>query len=328
MQPSVQIQQQFCVQCESAIRTAVSPHHPFLSRFHTCWCGERGHRFHDSSSALLRVSVPFCSIVVSHCRVRGVVPQRWMPRLAHGQVMVHRAGHSHALLLLCFESVSMLCGWKPSVASMYTSNQLLLGTFHSHTQVPLANALYYWRECLKESVPYSPCFSPLNADGLCACGLLRAVLLMDDHDTLSQCPLSACTEYVTVRARCGGWWLWRMMIPNEMLCLASLTTMPPAVCSSLNFSSTWCLLNPVSQRCALICTYNTTNQQPHLITFFLDGVVMYMGGDWNRCHVGPALLCWARDAPWCRCCLPCPGVQGQLFHQCDWIRSASISADS
>ena len=30
------------------------------------------------------------------------------------------------------------------------------------------------------------------------------------------------------------------------------------------------------------------------------------GGDWNRRHVGPALLCWARDAPWCRCCLPCP----------------------
>ena len=114
-----------------------------------------------------------------------------------------------------------------------------------------------------------PCFSPLNADGLCACGLLRAVLLMDDHDTLSQCLLPACTEYVTVGARCGGWWwLWRMMIPNEMLCLASLTTMPPAVCASLNFSSTWCLLNPVSQRCALLCTYNTTNQQPHLITFF------------------------------------------------------------
>ena len=87
--------------------------------------------------------------------------------------------------------------------------------------------------------------------------------------TLSQCLLLACTEYVTVRARCGGWWwLWRMMIPNEMLCLASLTTMPPAVCASLNFSSLRCLLNPVSQRCALICTYNTTNQQPHLITFF------------------------------------------------------------
>ena len=31
-----------------------------------------------------------------------------------------------------------------------------------------------------------------------------------------------------------------------------------------------------------------------------------MGGDWNRRHVGPALLCWARDAPWCLCCLPCP----------------------
>ena len=93
----------------------------------------------------------------------------------------------------------------------------------------------------------TPCFSPLNADGLCACGLLRAVLLMDDHDTLSQCLLPARAEYVTVRARCGGWWwLWRMMIPNEMLCLASLTTMPPAVCASLNFSSTWCLLNPAS----------------------------------------------------------------------------------
>ena len=65
------MQQQSCVQCESAIRTAVSPHHPFLSRFHTCWCGERGHRFHDSSSALLRVSVPFCSIVVSHTAVSG-----------------------------------------------------------------------------------------------------------------------------------------------------------------------------------------------------------------------------------------------------------------
>ena len=92
---------------------------------------------------------------IAHCGVRGVVPQRWMPPLGHGWVMVHRAGHSRALLLLRFESVSMLCGWKPSVASMYTSNQLLLGTFHSHTQVPLANALYYWRECLKESVPYS-----------------------------------------------------------------------------------------------------------------------------------------------------------------------------
>lgn len=103
-----------------------------FSRCHTCWCGERGHRFHDSSSALLRVSVPFCSIVVSHCRVRGVVPQRWMPPLGHGWVMVHRAGHSRALLLLCCESVSMLCGWKPSVASMCTSSyQLLLGTFHS-----------------------------------------------------------------------------------------------------------------------------------------------------------------------------------------------------
>ena len=110
----------------------------------------------------------------------------------------------------------------------------------------------------------TPCFSPLNADGLCACGLLRAVVLMDDHDTLSQCPLPACTEYVTVRARCGGWWwLWRMMIPNEMLCLASLTTMPPAVCASLNFSSTWCLLNPVCYRRALICTYNTMNQHQH-----------------------------------------------------------------
>ena len=93
----------------------------------------------------------------------------------------------------------------------------------------------------------TPCFSPLNADGLCACGLLRAVVLIDDHDTLSQCLLPARAEYVTVRARCGGWWwLWRMMIPNEMLCLASLTTMPPAVCASLNFSSTWCLLNPAS----------------------------------------------------------------------------------
>ena len=60
----------------------------------------------------------------------------------------------------------------------------------------------------------------------------------------------------------------------------------------------------------------------------LDSAVMYMGGDWKHRHVGPALLCWARDAPWCCCCLPCPGVQGQLFHQCDWIRSASISADS
>ena len=239
------MQQQSCVQCESAIRSPVASS-PFLSRCHTCWCGECGHCFHVSSSALLRVS-PVCSIVVSHCRVRGVVPQRWMPPLGHGWVMLHRAGHSRALLLLRCESVSMLCGWKPSVASMCTSNQLLLGTFHSHTQVPLANALYYWRECLKESVPYSPCFSPLNVDGLCACGLLRAVVLMVDHETLSQCMVPACTEYVTVRARCGGWWwLWRMMIPNEMLCLASLIPLPPAVCASLNFSSTWCLLNPAS----------------------------------------------------------------------------------
>jgi len=150
------MQQQSCVQCESAIRTALSPHHPFLSRCHTCWCGERGHCFHDSSSPLLRVSVPFCSIVVSHNAVSGA----WFPSGGcHDLVMVGSwctvlATHVHSCSFAVSLSRCSVVGSQvlPRCALLHIS--CCLAPF-THDQVPLANALHYWRECLKESVPYS-----------------------------------------------------------------------------------------------------------------------------------------------------------------------------
>jgi len=106
---------------------------------------------------------------------------------------------------------------------------------------------------------------------------------------------------------CTLWWLVLVMENDDTqrdVVLGIFDTLPPAVCARLNFSSTWCLLNPVCYRRALICTYNMTNQHQHHHVL-LDSAVMYMGGDLNYHHVGPALLCWARDAPWCQCCLPC-----------------------
>ena len=76
------------------------------------------------------------------------------------------------------------------------------------------------------------------------------------------------------------------------------------------------------------CTYNLTTNT-NTITFFWTVRSCPWGGDWNCRHVGPALLCWARDAPWCLCCLPCPGVQGQLFHHATGLfpHQALLTAD-